>query len=182
MMPKRKVVIFDLDDTLFKEVDYLKSAYQEMADDIEARFGIPHLLDEMLTYWQEGRNVFNTIISQYGLPLTVEELLKRYREHVPTLQLDADTSRMLEKLSQTCVLGMMTDGRSVTQRHKMAALGLEAFFRPDAILISEEIGQTKLSPEPFLRLMDQYPDSVYYYIGDNPQKDFICPNQLGSPT
>lgn len=182
MMPKRKVVIFDLDDTLFKEVDYLTSAYREIADEIEARFGIPHLLEEMLTYWQEGRNVFDTIIGKYGLPLTVEALLKRYREHVPTLQLDADTSRILETLRKTCVLGMITDGRSVTQRNKITSLGLDAFFGPDDILISEETGQSKVSPEPFLWFMEKYPESIYYYIGDNPQKDFICPNQLGWQT
>ena len=31
MMPRRKVFVFDLDDTLYKEVDYVKSAFQYIA-------------------------------------------------------------------------------------------------------------------------------------------------------
>ena len=174
MMPKRKVVVFDLDDTLFKEVDYLKSAFRAIADEIKARFGIPHLYEEMLACWEDGQDVFGTLISKYHLPWTVDDLLRRYREHVPTLQLDAETVHLLETLR--------TDGRSVTQRHKITALGLEAFFKPDHILISEETGFSKVSPEPFLWFMNHYPDSVYYYIGDNPQKDFVCPNRLGWQT
>ena len=32
---KRKIIVFDLDDTLYKEVDFLKSAYQEIASWLE---------------------------------------------------------------------------------------------------------------------------------------------------
>lgn len=182
MMPKRKVVVFDLDDTLFKEVDYLRSAFRAIADEIKVRFGIPHLYEEMLACWEDGQDVFGTLISKYHLPWTVDDLLQRYREHVPTLQLDAETTHLLETLRQSCVLGIITDGRSVTQRHKIASLGLEAFFEPDHMLISEETGTPKLSPESFVWFMDRYPDHLYYYIGDNPQKDFVCPNRLGWQT
>ena len=34
-----KVVVFDLDDTLYKEIDYLRSAYWEIALWIESFFG-----------------------------------------------------------------------------------------------------------------------------------------------
>ena len=32
MVTRNKVIVFDLDDTLYKEIDYLKSAYHEIAD------------------------------------------------------------------------------------------------------------------------------------------------------
>ena len=35
MTPKRKMVVFDLDDTLYKEEDFLRSAYMEIAHSVE---------------------------------------------------------------------------------------------------------------------------------------------------
>ena len=55
MMPSmcKKVVVFDLDDTLYKEIDYLKSAFQEIADYFRDQYGIYVLWGEMLRYYRE---------------------------------------------------------------------------------------------------------------------------------
>ena len=48
MTQKSRVVVFDLDDTLYKEQDYLLSAYREMASKIESRYALEGVYDNML--------------------------------------------------------------------------------------------------------------------------------------
>lgn len=182
MMPRRKVFVFDLDDTLYKEVDYLKSAFREIASFLESNYGLSDVYDRLLEYWQNGENAFEHIINEGHLPLQVEDLLKMYRAHRPQITLDNDTRQVLDQLHQDGVLGIITDGRSLNQRNKMKALGLDAYFENQNLYISEETGYAKPSIEPFRSLMKRYPDSDYYYIGDNPTKDFVAPNQLGWTT
>ena len=182
MMPRRKVFVFDLDDTLYKEVDFLKSAFREIATCLETNYGLSDVYDRLLQYWQNGENAFEHIINEGHLPLQVEDLLKMYWAHRPQISLDDNTRQVLDQLRRECVLGIITDGRSLNQRNKLEALGLDAYIENQNLYISEETGFTKPSPEPFRSLMKRYPDSDYYYIGDNPAKDFVAPNQLGWTT
>lgn len=181
-MEGNKIVVFDLDDTLYKEVDFLKSAYREIGAFLETHYMVNGGYEKMFRLWQEGRNAFEEIIREHDLPLSVDELIRMYRMHVPSIILDEKTSEVLSVLSKTCVMGLITDGRSVTQRNKIKALGLERFIEESNILISEETGLAKPASEPFQFFMDKYPNRDYYYIGDNPGKDFIAPNQLGWKT
>ena len=72
----------------------------------------------------------------------------------------------------------VTDGRTATQRNKIEALGLDAFFG-NQIYISEAEGIDKTSTHSFERIMDALPAERYVYVGDNPAKDFVAPNRLG---
>ena len=179
MTQKSKVVVFDLDDTLYKERGYLLSAYREIAAKMESRYGLEGIFDRMHKWWQEGENVFQRLIDMYTLDLTIDDLLAIYRSHVPAIRLDEETKCLLDRLHQHAVLGLITDGRSLTQRHKVEALGLTAYMDDADILISEETGFEKPSEEPFRHFMARYPSCTYYYIGDNPAKDFVAPNHLG---
>ncbi|HIF8589133.1 TPA: HAD hydrolase-like protein [Neisseria meningitidis] len=71
------------------------------------------------------------------------------------------------------------DGRSLTQRLKLEALGLSSLF--DDILISEACSSEKPDSKRFRHLQDKYADKAgcFIYIGDNISKDFIAPNTLG---
>ena len=176
---KHRVIVFDLDDTLYKEVDYLKSAYHEIAGFIEQQFMVGGVYEKMINFWQKGDNTFAKIISYYKLPITIAQLLKMYREHIPDIHLDEFTSRTLTVLSQTCTLGLITDGRSLTQRNKIKALGLYNYFEDSNILISEETGYEKPALKPYLYFMNKYPGCLYYYIGNDLVKDFVAPIELG---
>ena len=74
---------------------------------------------------------------------------------------------------------MLTDGRSIQQRNKIQSLGLDDYFSD--IVISEEFGSEKPAMENYLYFMDKSNknNTKYYYIGDNPPKDFISANKLG---
>lgn len=182
MQTFKRLVAFDLDDTLYKEVDYLKSAYREISTMVETRCCIDGVYAEMMNYWQTGKNVFRQLIAAHRLDMQVDDLLEIYRGHKPDIALDEATQRVLEHLYGHCTLALVTDGRSVTQNNKITALGLAAYMAQTDRLISEETGFEKPSEEPFRRLMTQHPDCHYYYVGDNPAKDFAAPNRLGWTT
>ena len=178
-------MVFDLDDTLYKEQDYLLSAYREIAERIGDRVtrkqGVQEdrIFDQMLRWRQEGENVFQCLIDTYGLDMTVDDLLTVYRSHVPAIRLDEETKHLLDSLHWAAVIGLITDGRSLTQRHKIEALGLSAYMDEENILISEETGFEKPSEVPYRHFMAHYPACTYYYVGDNPAKDFSAPDRLG---
>ena len=106
-----------------------------------------------------------------------------YRRHRPSIRLDVETAATLGKLRDAGHrLCLVTDGRSQTQRNKIEALGLAAFFDNRDVVISEETGVDKHSPDNFRRIEDAYPAQRYVYVGDNPAKDFEQPERLGWTT
>lgn len=168
------VICFDLDDTLYKEIDYLKSAYGEVA----AFVGYPEVFEQMLEWYQSGENAFKNLINKYELGISVADCLKIYREHYPNIKLEEGVKEYLEVLKESdAKLGLITDGRSLTQRNKIKALGLEGFF--DVVIISEEFGSEKPCSKNFEVVMNKFPErKIFIYVGDNPAKDFLAPNQL----
>lgn len=174
-----KVIVFDLDDTLYKEIDFLKSAYHEIVEVI----GHPEAFDFMLDCYFLGENAFQCVIYKYNLSYTVEQLLVIYRNHKPGISLAPSTIATLDELKASgAILCLLTDGRSVTQRNKIEALGLVRWFSLDDILISEEFGHSKPSMECYHYFINRHPDAEFVVIGDNPAKDFITPNKLGWTT
>lgn len=172
------VVCFDLDDTLYKEIDYLKSAYREISDFV----GQTEALDQMLDWYQAGENTFKKLIDTYGLTVGIADLLKIYREHYPDIHLDKGVKEYLAGLKEDgAKLGLITDGRGSTQRNKTKALGLDGLF--DIEIISEEFGSGKPCLKNYQVVMGKFPErQMFVYVGDNPAKDFVAPNQLGWKT
>ncbi|MCM1356392.1 MAG: HAD family hydrolase [Staphylococcus sp.] len=166
------VVAFDLDDTLFPEMEYVRSAYREIA----RHYGLSLLAPMMAA--STPREAFDAT----GLP--VDEVLDVYRTHRPDIRLPWLSLYVLASLKNKGVaMALVTDGRSVTQRHKIEALGLERFIDKDQIYISEEVGSEKMGGEAFMRIMDRYGEGErYMYVGDNPAKDFVAGNRLGWET
>lgn len=77
-------------------------------------------------------------------------------------------------------MAIITDGRSNTQRRKIEALGLRRYVAPDLILISEETGHDKHSKEMFAEVVRHFPEAAtFWYVADNPRKDFYHPNLMG---
>lgn len=172
---KAKYIIFDLDDTLMYEIDFLKSAFKEIADFIDKK-NQEELFKLMLIKYHEGENVFDFLINNYT-NFSKEQLLQMYRNHFPTLFLNEGASDLLKQIKlEGHKLGLITDGRSVTQRNKLKALKIEDLF--DKIIVSEEFGSTKPDERNFKIFLENDIEE-YYYIADNPKKDFVTPNKLG---
>lgn len=177
-MANRKVVVFDLDDTLLYEIDFLKSAYKEIAIKVKED-DWQYLWQCMLQWYADGENVFDLLVLENG-SLVKEDLLSIYRNHFPEMGLNDGAIDVLRFCkNKGYVLGLITDGRSVTQRNKLKATGILSFF--DKIVISEEFGSEKPNKDNY-QIFHEFNVQTYYYIGDNPKKDFISPNTLGWKT
>jgi putative hydrolase of the HAD superfamily len=174
-MIEQNVIVFDLDDTLVCEFDYLKSAYREIATVVD-QFNHFQLFDEMMNWRDSGENVFQKLINVYPNFL-LTDLIDIYRKHEPILLPYRGAVSLLNNLKHNGnILGIITDGRSITQRNKLKAAGLIELF--DRIVISEEFGSEKPNDSNFTNFHELNGDK-YIYIGDNPRKDFVSPNNLG---
>lgn len=176
-------LIFDLDDTIFQELDYLKSAYAHISMKL-ASYTRESIFEPMLEKYHAGENVFKWLVDSYRhtVPeLSLQWLLTEYREHFPGIRLSQSTAAFFDQLHERNVpRGLITDGRSVTQRNKLKALGIENFFWD--IIISEEFGSEKPDERNYLFFVNKYPGMQFYFFGDNTLKDFIVPARLGWTT
>tara|TARA_Y100000591_G_C21789113_1_gene675549 strand:+ start:58 stop:717 length:660 start_codon:yes stop_codon:yes gene_type:complete len=180
-----KSIIFDLDDTLYYEVDFLKSAFSEISQIVSDEISVDSssIYRKMIKAHKKNINVFTSIKSRYQFSLSIEDLIQCYRNHVPLIYLDKKTEEVLYKLKDDNYrMGLLTDGRSVQQRNKIKSLKLDRFFKE--YLISEEFGSEKPCLDNYLFFSKHafVECSQFYYVGDNIKKDFISPNSLGWTT
>lgn len=172
----KKVICFDLDDTLYKEIDFVKSAFGEIASSV----GKPELVTQMMRWHYEGENVFQELNYFIGQDKPIAEYLTIYRNHVPNIELSEGVEETLNELAHRgIILGLITDGRSISQRNKIKALRLDRWFNDKNIIISEEFGSEKTDERNFRYYMELYPCGTFCYVGDNPSKDFLAPQKVG---
>ena len=182
-----RAVVFDLDDTLYPEVEYVQSGYRVIAATLAGGKWDPNRIYDLL--WQEfergdRRRVFNTVLQHIGRedsPEKITRLIELYRQHRPELTLDRQVRDILEILKSQFKLGLLTDGFLPAQKLKVQALGLESYF--DSIIYTEELGREYWKPatkafELMSRALGCEPQHCAY-VADNPGKDFIAPDQLG---
>lgn len=171
------VVVFDLDDTLYFEADYVDSGIRYVCDRLQELYGRnPYAL--IMQARQDGRNDWITeACNCLELPLTAKDsLLWMYRLHVPDIHLDPACEKAINHIrARARSVAVLTDGRSITQRLKLHALGLKDW----PMFISEDYGIEKPSPERFRAVEEKFPAERYIYIGDNVKKDFLGCNKLG---
>lgn len=175
-------LVFDLDDTLYPEVDYVRSGFAYLGALVERLYGVD-LAPRLRKAHQEGESdALGAALLGTGLPSGLKEhLVLAYRYHQPTLTLHAGARELLDECkARGCPLFLITDGRSVTQRLKIEALGLTGFF--DDVFISEEIGKGKPDPLAFLTAQERGGSGSWVYVADNPAKDFQAPRGLGWTT
>lgn len=184
------MIVFDLDDTIYKEKDYVKSAVNAIADAVghSGLMGRELALSFIEEAETNSRGLDNLAAALWeispGNEFTVEKLVEIYRNHRPDISLPFDTKVTLAQLKARGVkMGIITDGPSERQRRKIEALGLQEYFEPEDIVISGDIGHEKTDPDGFLRIMSLHPEETkFVYVGDNPSKDFRWPNRLGWTT
>jgi putative hydrolase of the HAD superfamily len=177
---KDEAVIFDLDDLLYKEFDFMRSGFWAIARTCSEQEP-KKLFRLMMAQYFSGNAVLNWLSNDYLAPKsehTLRSLLTIYRTHKPDISLSADAVEMLSLLKQNGNrMGLITDGRSITQRNKIEALNLSGWISD--FTISEELGFEKPSQKPFLYYMDKFDCRNFVYLADNYNKDFVAPNQLG---
>jgi len=186
-----KAIIFDLDDTLYDEKQFVTGGFDLVSHYISIKYNInqnivSQLLLETLYKYGRGRT-FDIALKKLGIyeKKVIPKLVKTYRNHIPNLLLYPETITVLSHLKKKeYKLGLITDGNVEVQKKKVEALMIEDFF--DCMIFSDEYGIEKQKPNPFPyqkameKLKVKSIKSVY--VGDNPYKDFVTANKLGMYT
>ena len=172
-------VIFDLDDTLYSEKQYVRSGYKAVAK----LLGDEALADRLWTYFENGKPAIDELLNELGCMGRKEECLEAYREQIPEITLyDGVVDLILELKSKGIKVGIITDGRVSGQKRKLQALGLDKLI--DDIIITDELGGTRFRKpcDIAFRIMQRrwgLPFEQMVYVGDNAGKDFQALKQLG---
>ena len=173
------IVVFDLDDTLYSEMDYVLSGYKFLSELIEKLYSKSTYQTFIKALNANNSDVFSYVIAEHKLPRTLKEhLILAYRYHTPNIKLHEGVISILEQLKNKKIpMYLITDGRGITQRLKITSLEIESFF--ESVFISEEVGVRKPEPDTFIAIQREHPNESIVYVADNPKKDFIVPKQLG---
>jgi putative hydrolase of the HAD superfamily len=182
-------VIFDLDDTLYDEVEYCKSGFGAVAQFLADLPEAPTAERIFGAFWRQftagnRTKTFNAALDELGIDYDdklIVSVVKVYRNHIPKITLPADSKDVLHQLSEKFTLALLTDGFLPAQQLKVEALAIEEYFKH--IVYTEQLGRQcwKPSPAGFEKIMQDLnakPENIVY-VADNEKKDFIAANKLG---
>ena len=171
-----KGVIFDLDDTLYSEKEYVKSGYRAVSNYLGGEYE-----KKLWSFFEEGKPAIDELLKELGRVDEKAEVLEVYRSHIPSIYLYTGVVEMMAELKEKGIkVGIITDGRPEGQRKKIKALGLKV----DDVIITDELGgaQFRKPCDISFRILVtrwQLNPADVVYVGDNLAKDFQAPQQLG---
>ena len=173
-----KGVIFDLDDTLYSEKEYVKSGFRAVSDYLGGGYEA-----KLWSLFEDKKPAIDDLLKELGRENEKARALEVYRSHKPTISLYPGLAEMIEEQKKKGIkVGIITDGRPEGQRNKINALGLDALV--EDIIITDELGgaQFRKPCDIAFRIMQnrwRIPYEQMIYVGDNMSKDFQAPRQLG---
>lgn len=188
---KVKVIIFDLDDTLYNEITYVYSGFKE----VSKYFSHKHNFDETLFYNymidilnEFGRGkVFDFTLKEFDIykKVNVKKALSLYRNHMPTIELPKESREILKYFINNGIpIYIVTDGNKVVQYKKFQALNLEQYTKK--IFITHRYGIKHAKPSTYCFEKIAKVENVNFndvvYIGDNINKDFVNIKKIGFQT
>lgn len=184
-MQRERAIVFDLDDTLYPEREFVRGGFKAAAVWAESRVGVPwqvafvefcrlsaenagHVFDR----WTLGRRLD---------PHLVPGLVDAYRGHAPDIRPFAQVPALLAQLAAENALGLLSDGLLEVQKRKLAALGLADRFQ--AVVFSDQWGRPFWKPHrrPFETILEHLGVTARraIYVADNPAKDFVGARRVG---
>jgi len=182
-----RVIVFDLDDTLYPERQYALSAFAAAGQFLEKTRGVAGLGESAASLFAQGarRNVYDLALRSLGFAEEnglVRELVEAHRHHAPAIALSPDAERFISRAERSGFsLALVSDGWLRTQELKVEALSLSGRLNP--VILTDIWGREHWKPSPrgFQAVMAQHSGlpAEYIYVGDNPAKDFIAPKALG---
>jgi carbamoyl-phosphate synthase large subunit len=188
--PLPPVIVFDMDDTLYPEADFVRSGHRAVAERVwqDLRVDIEPELRRRFAAGQRG-DLMSAALAALGVEAPQDYvgrvLVPVYREHAPVIRPHVETVPVLTKLrAHGHRLALLSDGWAAVQRRKLVALGLAELF--DEVVITDELGRDAWKPSTvgFERILTamRVGGHAAMYVSDNPHKDFAGPHRLGMRT
>lgn len=183
-----KLVVFDMDDTLFLESSYVSSGFKAVERMLFKNYGHLGFYDRAWGLFTAGHrgDIFDVALVGLSASLPrdiVARCVDVYREHHPSIGLLPDSREFVDLCSASSVTGLVTDGPRSSQKAKAHSLGLYDLV-DNVIVTDEHSGWAKPSLFAFehLQALAGAEGKDCIYIADNPRKDFIAPRALGWAT
>lgn len=179
-------VVFDIDDTLYLERDYVRSGLHAVDRWVRRELGVPGFFEAAWDAFDRGvrGRIFDHVLNESGLeasPEIIDNLVRIYRTHTPDIELLPDARGCLDTLRAGFALAIVTDGHGDSQRAKVKALGTDRWVAPT--LLTSALGQGFGKPHPrafrMIEAATGFNGDKCTYIADNPAKDFVGPKSLG---
>lgn len=184
--------VFDMDDTLYLERDYVLSGFTAVAEhvalcDPDALVSAHELRDRMWDRFRAGRrgSAFDELLAETPRIAdrhTTAELVDVYRSHEPAIGLAPGVNELVDSLRRFGVaMAVISDGPLASQAAKARSLRVAEFADP--IVLTDAWGREWWKPHP--RAFEHVASSLglpadrLVYVGDNPTKDFVAPARLG---
>ncbi len=171
-----QALVFDLDDTLYSERDFVVSGYRAVARYLADNHGCDY--DDAFSTMMAALNisgkpaVFPALLARFpNIMIPISELVEIYRQHNPAIHLFPGYLGLLQELTRHYRMGLITDGLPAVQERKVRALDLESVM--DKIIYTWEFGSEKPHPHAFSLMLESLqanPESTLF-VGDNPEKD-----------
>lgn len=182
------ILIFDLDDTLYPEITFVKSGFKAVSSLLQIDYGLDKDLTyrELMRYYKlNGRGkIFDSILKDNKIysKKMIRKCISTYRLHKPNIQLYDEAKQFLKKCHSP--LYLVTDGNKAVQKNKLAALDISSYFK--RIFITHQYGIDKAKPSLYcfelIRSLEMCDWDDIIYVADDPTKDFIALNSKGSKT
>ncbi len=176
-----KIVIFDLDDTLYIEKQFVFSGLSAVSNFIKKKYKINSLktFNDLKNYYtkKERVNILDFILKKNNVfnKKNLIQLINIYRSHKPNIKIDNKNKNILFKLSKKNNIYLVTDGNKLVQKNKIEALKIKKFFKKIFITHQYAIKYSKPSLFCFniIRKLEKCNWNDLIYIGDDPNKDFL---------
>ncbi|PYY02987.1 MAG: HAD family hydrolase [Acidobacteria bacterium] len=179
-------VVFDLDDTLYLERDFVRSGFRAVGKWCAEKLRLTGVGELAQALFDEGRrgDIFDAALEHLHSTWnaeTVEAMVRVYREHVPEIELPEDAVQCLRQLQGRVHLCLLTDGNPISQVNKLDSLGIRSLF--ESVVVTGKWGSEFFKPHPrgFRSLEAEFASLQphFLYVADNPSKDFFAPRELG---
>lgn len=181
-----EALLFDLDDTLYSQKDYLRSGYRAIAESLPQ---VKDAFNRLCVAFEKGQDPIKTLLKSIGeySEEREKECWEIVYQHTPNISLYEEIPELFKELhKKKKVIGIITDGDPKVQNAKIDSLGLRPLV--DEILITDELAGNG-NPSGFHRPNDlsylvmkkrlDIPCRNMAWVGDDKNVDFIGPNKLG---
>lgn len=182
------IIVFDLDETLYNEKDFIIGGFKEVAKYLENNYGLNHQ-KTMFFMIEKLKLTRNKILDSLLIENKIysSELRKKcislYRYHKPNLAIYKDAKKFLKICKETPKY-VVTDGNKLVQKNKILSLNLDKYFKKCLITHQYGLKYSKPSTYCFNKIcsFENVQPNDILYVGDNPKKDFVNIKKEGFKT
>jgi putative hydrolase of the HAD superfamily len=143
-----KSIIFDLDNTLYRESDYVHSGLMHVTSQLYS--GTLTVFNKMMKLYTSGsKQIFGDFLRDSGTYSREKEMemVYLYRSHVPKIKPFTWVVPFLKELGDKKIsTGILTNGRAIQQSNKLKALGILNYV--DRYIIADIMGEKNWKPYP----------------------------------